>query len=235
MLCKLCLTEKPLSEMVRSGSARGCGYKHRCMECRNLIRRLQYAMHPEKTTDKNTAWRTANRDRVLAAHARYRALNPEVVSTLKKVWYAENKQHCNEKSRRWHEANKDEHRARSRAYAQANKEKLADYYREWRASNKARRTEYQATRRAAKASRTPPWVDRTALQEVYAYARHLRVEKGLPVEVDHVIPLRGKTVSGLHVPWNLKIRTIEANRKKAISWDESEARSLFLCFEVELP
>lgn len=64
--------------------------------------------------------------------------------------------------------------------------------------NVGKGAQYVAARRAAIEQRIPPWVDWGKIQEVYAKAQHL----GLTV--DHIIPLRGKLVSGLHVHNNLR-------------------------------
>lgn len=51
---------------------------------------------------------------------------------------------------------------------------------------------------------TPKWVDTDALFAVYAEARRRR-RSGEDVVVDHIVPIRGKGICGLHVPWNLQI------------------------------
>lgn len=55
---------------------------------------------------------------------------------------------------------------------------------------------------------TPPWANKQAINKIYREAK----EKGLTV--DHVIPLRGELVSGLHVEYNLELLTQAENDRK---------------------
>lgn len=68
---------------------------------------------------------------------------------------------------------------------------------------------------AARRRSTPiAGVDSSVLA-LYKHARNLTALTGIPHEVDHVIPLQGKTVSGLHVYANLKVVTRSENRRKS--------------------
>jgi hypothetical protein len=66
---------------------------------------------------------------------------------------------------------------------------------------------YEAARRAFKLQRTPAWltdIDKERIQNEYKLAALQTKITGEPWHVDHIIPLQGKLVSGLHVPSNLR-------------------------------
>lgn len=69
------------------------------------------------------------------------------------------------------------------------------------------RAYYRAMRRCKDSLRLPNWVDLAEIKHIYAAC-----PQGL--EVDHIIPLTGKTVCGLHVKDNLQYLTASENRKK---------------------
>lgn len=80
-------------------------------------------------------------------------------------------------------------------------------YSHGQAGTRAYQQYHSVKRYCAKKHRTPPWADQVAIQQVYELC-----PKGLAV--DHIIPLQGELVSGLHVPNNLQYLTREANSAK---------------------
>ncbi len=74
-----------------------------------------------------------------------------------------------------------------------------------------------ANRYAKKLQRTPRWLNRKQLNEIakiYTKASYLSKKYKFKYEVDHIVPLCGENVSGLHVPWNLRIISKSENCRK---------------------
>ena len=72
--------------------------------------------------------------------------------------------------------------------------------------------------RTGKAKRTPSWLtpdDFWLMEQAYELAALRTKLFGFKWEVDHEIPLRGKLVSGLHVPDNLRVVPKSVNRDKS--------------------
>ena len=92
-----------------------------------------------------------------------------------------------------------------------------NYHREhairWQKDNRPRATANNARYLAAKIRATPAWADSELIYDFYALAAAY-VAAGIPCEVDHIVPLRGKRVSGLHVPANLQLLSPNANLAK---------------------
>lgn len=71
----------------------------------------------------------------------------------------------------------------------------------------------QAKRNAATMLSLSP-EHKAQIEAFYAEARRLTEATGIPHEVDHIEPLRGKTSCGLHVPWNMQVLTKADNLSK---------------------
>lgn len=77
-----------------------------------------------------------------------------------------------------------------------------------------RRAEYFSWHRASRARRTPPWADRAAIRAIYLHAKRESDRLGIEHHVDHIVPLHGRMVCGLHCAANLRVIPAWANRHK---------------------
>lgn len=74
-----------------------------------------------------------------------------------------------------------------------------------------------AKRRANKKHAEPKWLtsdQKSSINNFYTEAKNKTIESGIPYQVDHIVPLQGKNVCGLHVPWNLQVITATDNQRK---------------------
>jgi len=105
-----------------------------------------------------------------------------------------------------------------------NKERLYKNIRAWQQRNPERMNAIGANARASRLQRTPSWLSEDELwmiEEAYILAKMREDATGIKWHVDHIVPLKGKTVSGLHVPWNLQVIPATDNIKKGNKYDPS--------------
>ena len=137
-----------------------------------------------------------------AVHAVWLTHNPGYASAYGKDYYAANKPKLILQHQQW---------------TADNKEHVKVVMRSWRVANPGKCSALSAKRRAALSQAVPPWITKKQLKQIeaiYIEAKRIHRQDGIPQEVDHIYPLRGKAVCGLHVPWNLRILTAVENNKK---------------------
>lgn len=108
-------------------------------------------------------------------------------------------------------------RIKDAEYRRKNREKYNKKRNAWRRENKHKKNALNANYRIRKrkASFTLTDKQKEELHYFYWLAQDLRATTGEKYEVDHILPLQGDTVCGLHVPWNLQVIPAYINRYKS--------------------
>lgn len=136
---------------------------------------------------------------------------------IKVAWYANNKEYAKAKTKEWRDTNTDRKRNYRKAEYETNKEAAKEASRVYRKLFAGKVNHWTRMRQCAKAQRVPVWLnasDKWLISEIYDLARLRTKCTGIEWHVDHIVPLRGKTVSGLHVPSNLQVIPESLNKVK---------------------
>ena len=105
-------------------------------------------------------------------------------------------------------------RARNSAYRAKDPEKARASMRKSYRKNIERLRTYYRELAARRRTAVVEWADRNAISEIYRRAAQMTRETGVEHEVDHIVPIKGRNVCGLHCEANLQILTALENRRK---------------------
>jgi len=194
-----------------------------CLECRPIDDRLAYqknrervlARHKKKNATEEAkaakrSYRAANKDRVAASRTEEYYARKRANAALWKEKHRERYREIHRKS-----ALKHYDAAYFEAYYEANKSRIKQRMARYRQATRDIRRANQAKRRAAKLRATPLWADDVKIKTLYRLARELEKRDGIQRHVDHIVPLCGKKVCGLHVHNNLRIIAAIENARKS--------------------
>jgi len=152
-----------------------------------------------------TSYRDKNKCVLKEKRRVYYSNNREVISYKDKQYYKENTEVIKKRAKDFYYNNLEKCKDTRKKYYRANKEKAREYKRDWLKDNQHLKNAANARRRASKLQATPSWADLEKIKIVYEKAIWLSTITGLENHVDHVLPLNGKNVSGLHTWNNLQI------------------------------
>jgi hypothetical protein len=139
----------------------------------------------------------------------YQRANPNRKFVTKK-YYEANKDLCIARSVISQQKKPNYYSEKMRKWVAENRERHLETRREWSKKNVASESERkQRHRKRIQGSPLLTVAERAEIDGVYMFCKIFAT-----FEVDHIVPLHGEFVSGLHVPWNLQALTISENRSK---------------------
>jgi hypothetical protein len=171
-------------------------------------------------TKAQKEWYLKNKEKLLKKAKAYREANKESISEYKKQWAKDNKdkiKHYNEKYRKTH---KKTIQKRHKKWVENNKKANRKHKVKWEKKNPGKVAAKASRRRAREKRAIPSWLTdehKEQIEKYYIASKDLRWEDEM--EVDHIIPLQGRGVCGLHVPWNLQLLTKIENRSKGNKYE----------------
>lgn len=216
-LCKRCNEEK-IADQFRLRRGRPFSY---CKKCEAEYKAAHYKANAARYSELSKAWRSQNADRYKANNHSYYRRNLEKSLETARKWAKENPEKRREAWERYRREKIETARTNEAAYRERNREVCNARIREWKGKNKPLLAYYSRTRHAARRNAIPAWADLEAIKKVYEEAASRREKTGQDWHVDHIVPLKGKTVCGLHCEANLQIISKTENlRKSATKWPD---------------
>ena len=181
-------------------------------------RQCMCEQHQEQERAKALRWRNANAERARENFRKWRSENVEKNRADSLGRYYQNRVHNVVLSRSYKAKNYQKVRQKNKDWTSNNMDKVRSASRRRYKADPAKFIIAVTNRAIAQEQRTPKWADLGAIEQIYRRAKQLSRETGVKMHVDHVVPLRGRKVSGLHTVENLRIIPATENCSKRHSF-----------------
>jgi len=134
------------------------------------------------------------------------------------AYYARTRESSIAKTKEWREQNSEKRLANRKLKYAEQRDSAVEAARLYRQNNPAKVNAWSRKHQLAKRRRTPSWLsvdDYWMMEQAYELAQLRTKIFGFEWQVDHIFPLQGRLVSGLHVPHNLQVLPAATNRSKS--------------------
>lgn len=213
--CTECGKRKPQAQFYTSRKTR------KCKQCEGRSSHLRYLR---------------NRHRVLVRSAKRRVEKADAIKRYLVAWYIRNRKRvlkrCREYNQRPEVMAREKLRHRKRWLAMRDVllkqrkvlrtpevlEKIRRYSKRHYRRNKLMYVERCSRRRAARIKACPVWANLAEIRRIYQRAADMTRTTGIKHHVDHIVPLQGRSVCGLHVEQNLQVLPAKENLEKAFKF-----------------
>ena len=168
-------------------------------------------MSIKKAKAYNKVYREIHKEEQKAYQKVYREIHKEEQKAYQKVYREIRKEEIKAYNTDYYKDHQEEIKDQKKGYSKDNKEKISTYLKSYRKNNPLKIRGNKAKRRASEIHRTPKWLTIKDLKDIKMFYENCPVG----YHVDHIIPLQGKFVSGLHVLSNLQYLTPQENFSKS--------------------
>jgi hypothetical protein len=152
-------------------------------------------------------WREENKEHIATYDVWYDSTHKEEIKASCKKWYENNKASANAKHKEWLAEHKEEVALTAKEYYETHKDEIYEKHKKWVADHPESIKASALKAHSNRGLRAPNWADWNTINKIINRCP-------TDLTVDHIIPLLGEGVSGLHVSWNLQYLTHRENAKK---------------------
>ena len=202
--CTRCGLTKAPSEFYKAAK-NPSGLQSQCKGCSKASNREWLAKNPGKTAEYTKRYEENNAERRKELRAVSRAAYAPRRLEIGRAHEARNREKRKAQADTRRALRLDQHNEKSRRWRAANLEKSKAIFKKWRDANPGVMAMHSAKWRAALLQATPAWANQKKIAEFYETADGLSMLTGEWYHVDHIVPLQGKTVRGLHCEANLQV------------------------------